>query len=179
MSKAAKLIGLTGTNGAGKGEAAAFFKKNGFAYFSLSDIIRAEIKKRGQKETRNILIKTGNQLRKKFGPDILARLAMKKVEGRAIIDSIRNPQEVEYLRSQKNFLLLAIDAPVEIRYERAKNRGRNESARTLEEFIRKEEEEMSSQERGQQLHICMKMADATLINDRTLEEFHRKLERFL
>ena len=39
------LIGLTGTNGAGKGEAAAYFMTKGYAYFSLSDVIRDKLEK--------------------------------------------------------------------------------------------------------------------------------------
>jgi dephospho-CoA kinase len=179
MKKKARLIGLTGTNGAGKGEAAAYLKKKGYTYFSLSDLIREELRKKGTEETRDSLIKMGNQLREKFGPDILARLVMRKVKGRAAIDSIRNPKEVEYLRRQKNFIFLAIDAPVELRYERAKKRGREESSSSLQEFKRKEAEEMSGLERGQQLQTCLKMADFVIINDGSLEDLHHKLEELL
>ena len=45
MNKDVRLIGLTGTNGSGKGEAAAYFKKKEFSYFSLSDLIREELHK--------------------------------------------------------------------------------------------------------------------------------------
>jgi len=177
MIKEPSLIGLTGTNGAGKGEVAEYFKKRSYKYFSLSDLIREELKRSGKKPTRNNLIKIGNKLRKKFGADILARKVMKKIKGKAIIDSIRNPQEVEYLRKQENFILLAVDAPPEVRYERVKKRGRDESASTLEEFIAKEEEEMAGSEMGQQLRQCMEMADRTIINDSTLKDLHRKLEK--
>ncbi len=175
----AELIGLTGTNGAGKGAVALFFENEGYAYFSLSDLIREELKKRGEELARNNLIKMGNQLRKSKGSDILAKCIIKRLEGKAVIDSIRNPKEIEYLQSQKNFILLAIDAPVELRYERIKKRGRNESASTLEEFIKKEAEEMTNREKGQQLQNCIKMADNIIINDGSLEELYRKLEEYL
>ena len=121
----------------------------------------------------------GNELREKFSPDILARSVMKQVKDRAVIDSIRNPSEVDYLRKQKDFVLISIDAPVELRYERVRKRGRKESASTLEKFIKKEEEEMTDYEKGQQLLNCMKMADYTLINDGSLEDLHKKLEELL
>lgn len=174
-----KLIGLTGTNGAGKGEVAAFFKKKGYAYFSLSDLIRDELKKEAKEISRDNLIQMGNRLREKFGADILARIVMKKIRGKAVIDSIRNPDEVNYLRRQKNFILLAVDAPVELRYERTKKRGREESASTLQEFIEKEAEEMTDREKGQQLLNCMSLADFKIINDGGLENLHQKLEKFL
>jgi len=179
MKQEARLIGLTGTNGSGKGEAATYFKKRGYAYFSLSDVIRDALRNDGKEDTRDNLIEKGNELRKKYGPDILARLAMEKVQDKTVIDSIRNPSEVEYLRKEKEFILLAIDAPVELRYERVKRRGRQESASTLEEFIKKEKEEMTDSEKGQQLHSCMKMADFIIMNDGTLEDLHLKLEEIV
>jgi dephospho-CoA kinase len=179
MKKHARLIGLTGTNGAGKGEVAAYFVKKGYEYFSLSDLIREELIKRDEEVTRNNLIKMGIQLREKFGADILARLIMEKIRGKAVIDSIRNPKEVGYLKKQKNFILLSIDAPVEIRYERVRKRGREESASNLREFICKEEEEMTSLRNGQQLRNCMSLADITLINDGILEDLYQKLEELL
>lgn len=179
MNKKARLIGLTGTNGSGKGEAASFFVKKGYVYFSLSDIIRDELRNKGQEITRDNLIRMGNKMREEFCSDILARTVMKKVKGKAVIDSIRNPKEVEYLRQQEGFVLLSIDALPEMRYERVKKRGREESVLTLEEFIAKEAEEMSKEEKAQQLQVCMKMADFTIHNNGTLQELHKKLEKFL
>lgn len=174
-----RLIGLTGTNASGKGAAAAFFKRLGFAYYSQSDVIRDELRRRNLEPTRDNLIREGNDLRQRFGPDILARRVMEKVSSDSIIDSIRNPSEIEYWRRQENFVLLAIDAPVEVRYRRALTRGRNESAASLEEFTAKEDEEKTRDRNAQQLETCMRMADFVIQNDGTLEKFHKKLEAFL
>ena len=180
MSKLkAQLIGLTGPNGAGKGEVANYLKKKGYAYYSLSDLVRQELKKRGEELSRNNLIKMGNKLREKFGADILARLVVKKIRGKAVIDSIRNSKEVEYLRQQKNFILIAVDAPVGLRFERVKKRGREESVSTLEQFIQKEAEEMTGNETGQQLQNCIEMADIKIENNGSLENLHQKLEKLL
>lgn len=179
MKHMLKLIGLTGTNGSGKGEAASFFKTHGYAYFSLSDIIRDELVQEGWETTRDNLIQKGNELREKHGADILARRVMDRVRGKSVIDSIRNPREVEYFRTQEHFILLAIDAPVEIRYTRVQKRGRDESASSLQEFIAKEKEEMTQEEKGQQLEECMRMADYRVTNEGSLAEFFKKLEKFL
>jgi dCMP deaminase len=175
----ASLIGLTGTNGAGKGEVASFFVEKGYTYFSLSDVIREELRKKNLAITRDNLIKMGNAMRRKATPDILARRVAKKIRGKSIIDSIRNPQEVEFFRNRENFLLLAIDAPASIRFERVRQRGREESASSPKEFLSKEAEEMSTDTNSQQLLACMDMADHTVINDGTLEELRKKLEEFL
>jgi dephospho-CoA kinase len=174
-----KLIGLTGTNSSGKGEAASFFMACGYSYFSLSDIIRNELSQDQKEITRDNLIQKGNQLREEQGADTLARRGMEKVKGKAVIDSIRNLAEIAYLREKEGFILLAIDAPIEIRYARAKQRGRNESASTLEEFIATEDKEMRQNEKGQQLEACMQAADYRVTNEGSLENFFKKLEKFL
>lgn len=177
--EAPRLIGLTGTNSAGKGEVAAYLGKLGYAYFSLSDEIRAELKKRGMPITRDNLIAAGNELRRTFGADILARRVMKKIKGRAVIDSIRNLAEAAYLRRRGGFLLIAVDAPAELRYKRARRRGREESAATLEEFLAKEKEEMSGRASEQQLRRVMACADRTIINDGSRAALRRKIEAIL
>jgi dephospho-CoA kinase len=175
-----RLIGLTGTNGAGKGEAAAYFMAKGYAYCSLSDVIRDELRERGEPASRDNLIRAGNELRKRFGPDVLARRTIDKIAGvvggRAVIDSIRNMGEIEYLRRQEGFVLLAIDAPIALRFERVAARGRDESAADLEAFKKKEDEERAGGTTAQQLQACMAAADRLIINDGTIPEFHRKLE---
>jgi dephospho-CoA kinase len=178
MTTPPRLIGLTGTNGAGKGEAAAYFVAKGYAYVSLSDVIREELARRGEPASRDNLIRTGNELRERFGPDVLARRTIDKVgrAGRAVIDSIRNMREIEYLRRQEGFVLLAVDAPVALRFARVSLRGRDESAADLEAFARKEDQERDGGATGQQLEACLAAADRLIVNDGTLPEFHRKLE---
>ncbi len=173
------FIGLTGTNSAGKGETAAFFKARGYGYRSLSDVIRERLRSRGLEESRDNLIRTGNDLRREGGPDILARLVMDGLEPPAVIDSIRNTSEISYLKSRPGFFLLAVEAPIALRFERAAKRGRNESCATLEEFARKEDEERSARPEAQQLDACLALADAVVVNDGTIEDLHRKLEAFL
>jgi len=174
-----RLIGLTGTNGAGKGEAAAYLRTRGYDFVSLSDVIRDELRAEGVPETRDALIAKGNALRREFGPDILARRILARIAGPTVIDSIRNPSEVGFLRCQDRFFLLALDAPAAERFERVGKRGRDESASTPPAFAGKEDEEKSSDPSAQQLHTCLALADALIINDGTLEDLHRRLEEIL
>lgn len=179
MIKNASIIGLTGTNGSGKGEAASFFVEKGYAYFSLSDEIREELRRQNQEITRDSMIRMGNMLRRQFSPDILARRVAKKIEGKAVIDSIRNPKEVTFFRKHGHFILLSIDAPPELRFQRVKKRGRQESVSDFREFLAKEAEEMGADETSQQLLACMEMADHKIVNDGALEDLRNKLEEFL
>ncbi len=174
-----RLIGLTGPNGSGKGEAAAWLRARGYAYLSLSDILREELRRDGTPESRDSLIAKGNALRRAFGPDVLARRTLARVEGPAVIDSIRNPAEVAVLRREPGFILLAFDAPAAVRFERARLRGRDESAADLDAFIRKEAEERGSDPAAQQLDACLVLADIRLDNSGSLEDLHRRLEEAL
>lgn len=172
-----KVIGLTGKNAAGKGEVANYLVKNGFSYFSLSDIIREVATSRNLENSRENMITIGNELREKGGPGILAKLTREKLINNSVIDSIRNPMEVEELRKLDDFTLIAIDCPIEIRFERAINRGRVENAKTLEEFKAIEERENSTNPNAQQLNETIKLADVIIINDKDLESFHKKIEK--
>jgi dephospho-CoA kinase len=173
------IIGLTGKNASGKGEAASYLVKKGFSYFSLSDIIREEAKKQGIEENRENLIKTGNNLRKEHGAGILAKLINKKLKDKSVVDSIRNPEEIKELRKNKDFILVGVDAPVEIRFERAKKRGRNESAKTLSEFKTVEQKENLKNPANQQLDNCLKLTDKMLLNDGSLKKLHKKIDALL
>lgn len=174
-----RLIGLTGSNGSGKGEAAAWLRARGYAYLSLSDILREELGREGVPETRDSLIAKGNALRRAFGPDVLARRTLARVEGPTVIDSIRNPAEVAVLRREPGFILLAVDAPAAVRFERVRLRGRDESAADLPAFLRKEAEERGSDPDAQQLDACLALADIRLDNSGTLEDLHHCLEEAL
>ena len=104
---------------------------------------------------------------------------MAEIEPPSVIDSIRNPMEIAYLKTRPGFFLLAVEAPIALRFERAVKRGRNESAATLADFAGKESEERSSRPEAQQLDACLALADAVVVNDGTIEDLHRKLEAFL
>jgi dephospho-CoA kinase len=177
------IIGLTGMNAAGKTTVIEYLKEKGFETMSLSDMIREELKSRDISETRDSLIDMGNELRKKHGPTALADLAAGKISGQAFdrwaIDSIRNPGEVQALRKLPGFFLMGITAPVEMRFERTKGRGRKEGAETLEQFKAQEQKEMSADEHSQQLHTCLKMANLILANTESIQALHQKIDLIL
>ena len=137
------LIGLTGRNAAGKGEVARYLQRKSFYYYSLSDAIRDEIRSRGEQPTRELLIIIGNELRQKHGAAVLAERILSKIEDdkHYIIDSIRNPAEVEAFREAKHFKLIRVEAPAEVRFQRIVNRQRESDPKTYEEFVALENRE--------------------------------------
>lgn len=173
------MIGLTGTNGAGKTVAAEHLQDRGFEYYSLSDEIRTELRAKGLQLTRENLIEAGNCLRADHGPAVLAdRIkARLRPDRNYVVDSIRNPHEVRSLQSTGGFYLLHLDAPREIRYKRVRKRGGPRTPASLDEFVAHEEREMTSPEpTHQQLRVCREMADEVLINVDTLDKLRSNLD---
>jgi dephospho-CoA kinase len=173
------VVGLTGPNAAGKGEAARYLVSRGLLYHSLSDILREEVALRGLPPTREHLIEMGNLLRRERGAAVLAERTLPRLNGRDVIDSIRNPAEVTALRSEPSFVLLAVDAPVELRFARARSRSRPGDGDTLREFVASEERERGSDPASQQIHLTFEMADLTVSNAGTIEQLEREISAAL
>jgi dCMP deaminase len=176
------IIGLTGKNGSGKTAVSEYLKSRGFEYFSLSDEIREELRIRQQKITRELLIEVGNELRNKYGPGVLAERILNRLEEdrNCVIDSIRNPSEVNVLRRRKGFALLALEAEQTVRFERSRKRGRESAAQTLDQFVEEEARELESEDpAAQQLHETQRQADLVVSNNGTLKDLHRQLDSLI
>ena len=173
-------VGLTGPNASGKGEVAAWLEsEHGYRCRSLSDVIREEARRRGQEPVREVLIALGTELRAEHGAGALAELILRDLEPPALIDSIRNPAEVEVLRRLPGFVLLGIEAPLDLRFERSVERGRPGDPASLAEFEAREAQENTSNPAAQQLAATAALADAVVGNAGSLEELAREVERIL
>ena len=176
------IIGLTGRNAAGKGTVANLLKRRSFTYHSLSDTLRDEIRKKGIEESRDELIRVGNELRLSGGPSVLADLMIKNIStnGNHIVDSIRNPSEADSLnRKYPNhvFYLISVDADSETRFQRLKKRDRIGDSSTWEQFLHQEALEESDDPSKQQLLLTMKKADFSLDNSGTIEQLENQIDK--
>jgi dCMP deaminase len=178
------FIGLTGSLSAGKGVVASFLKQKGFVYLSLSDELREYLKEKKVQITRENLQNEGNKLRAEKGNEALAQMVSEKIKNQqyknAIIDGIRNPAEVIHLQKNlKNFFLVAVDAPVEVRFKRMLARNRESDPKTMKDFMRVDARDKGKGEEksGQQVGACMKLAKFVLINNGTLEEVNEKINK--
>jgi dCMP deaminase len=172
------LIGLTGRNAAGKGEVAKRLQSKGFYYYSLSDAIRDEIRSRGQEPSRELLIQVGNELRRRFGPAVLAERILERIEDdrNYVIDSIRNPAEVMAFKRSKNFRLIRVDSPLDLRFQRSIARARESDPLTLEEFVKIENREVAGDEASQNLIQVEQLAEESLCNDGPLEALYPRID---
>ena len=181
------IIGVAGTLCSGKGTVAQYLKEKDFEIISLSDILREEARLNNIELTRENLQNLGNTIREKHGNGALAILALEKLKAKdkIVIESIRNLGEVEELRKNKNFHLIGIDAPREIRVERLLKRynesERKEDPLTREQIIRKMDidEGKNQTSSGQQTLECLKSADFFIHNDKGLDFLKSEIYHFL
>ncbi len=184
------MIILVGPPGSGKAEAAAVLKSKGFEILDMGDIIREEM----HKARLDINFTTDNafpvEFRKKHGKDIVAKLEMKKANSlnaeNICITGLRSAFELTYFKSvAPDLVLIAIDAPEEVRYRRLQStRGRPEDPKTFEEFKARSEREAkgntgNEEDRKAGLYAVMKMADYSISNSGTLEELRGSIEEVL
>lgn len=177
-------IGVTGKFCCGKDSFANFLvEKKGFKHISLSDILREGLRTEGIEPTRETLQKYGTKLRELEGNAVLAKKTLEKVNetDNYVITSIRNPLEVKELSHSGNFVLVMVDSPDQIRFDRMISRGRKESEpSTLEEFQAAEKKELESDNpSSQQINACLEMAQVNIVNDGTLEEFEELIDSSL
>jgi len=177
--------------GTGKSEIAKRLQNQGYKYISLSEMVRAEADKRGEKHTRENLQDIGNSLRKTYGPSILAQRVRETIEneegaaigtGKWVIDGIRNPREAAEIKRLPNGNLLAVTSSLTAITGRLKTRKRpGEENLTKEEVFTRLKRESGIGEdptSGQQVQKCLEMSDFLIINEGQLRELDAKLQHF-
>jgi len=178
------LIGVTGTDGAGKGTLVEYLvKEKGFVHYSSRAEIVKEIRRLGLPEKRAQMRLTANSMRKKEGNEVLVARALEAIERdgaeRAIVESIRALAEVELLEKAGG-ILLAVDANPQVRYQRVQERRSTSDQVTFETFLAHEELERNDPDpHGMQKAAVIERATHTFMNNGTKEELSTAIAEFL
>lgn len=178
------IIGITGTLGAGKGTVVEFLTRYyGFVHFSVRAFISRELDHRGIPVNRDTLTALANEMRAKNSPSYIIEelfIEAAQQDKNCIIESIRTPGEIEALRSNPAFFLLAVDADPRIRFNRVRKRNSETDKVSFTTFINNEQREMHSNDPNKQnLAECIRQADYVIENNGSLEELHEKTADFL
>ena len=179
-----KIIGITGTLGAGKGTIVDYLIQHyGFKHYSVRGYLIEEAQRRGLEINRDTFVEVANDLRAKHSPSFITDELYRQAEAdgsNAVIESVRTPGEVESLRKNEHFLLFAVDADPKIRYERIVDRNSETDHVTFETFLENERREMSSTDPNHQnIGRCMEMADYVFQNNGDFEDLYRQVEEAL
>lgn len=157
----------------------SFLVDRGFEYIETSEVLQEELTRRRVEITRKNMQDLGDELRKKQGQGILMELPLEKTDPKKnyIFDSLRNAGEVDYLREKvKDFVLIAVDAPQELRFQRILQRGKASDPKTWDIFLEVDNRDYFDPH-GQQVKQCIEKADYLIVNDSSLEEIMKKIEK--
>lgn len=172
-----KLIAFVGLPASGKSEAASVARIMKIPVVSMGDAVREEAARRGLAPTDENIGGTGSALRREEGMDAIAKRCVPVVCAQSsnvvVIDGTRNIEEVNYFKKQfgKDFKLIAIQAPFELRLERVKKRARSDDMTGIEELRRRDE-----REKGWGLDKALAIADMTIDNTRSIDEFKEEIK---
>lgn len=204
LEEVLRFVGVTGLPGAGKGAFIEVLRPmlegQGVStrYYSLSDELREEARRREMEVSRPVLRAIANQLRLEHGSGVLSLLVVNKmrqdlnrlpgdVPTVIIVDAIRNPEEVAFLQRElaPRFDLIAVDAPLDVLISRIAERARYDEPA---EFVRQKEAarrmilgEAGNDEpaHGHNIQRCMAMADWTIDNSASLNSLSRQTEPYI
>lgn len=173
MPMPVKVIGLTGTIAAGKEVVKQILLQKLNCYqVTLSGAIFGQLEKKKGIFNRKTMQDMGNELRQKYGGHVLAKVStefMPRDRPYLIVDGIRNPAEAEWLKNayRGNFVLIAVDAPQQARFERMIKRAKPTDPKTFEEFADIDNRDQGTNEPpyGQQVRRCIQMADFVIDTD--------------
>ncbi len=176
------LIGITGTNGSGKGAVVEYLvSKKGFSRYSARAVILDALRAEHMEATKSNMRTVANGLRKEHGAAyVIEQLyAMAKDDTNAVLESVRTIGEAEFLKSKGAFLI-AVDADRQTRYERVAQQGERIDHLSFPDFCMIEDREMSSSDPwDMNVFGVMQLADARIENNGTPQELQEKIEEAL
>ncbi len=172
----ARIIGLTGSIGSGCSYVAEeILKPLGYEFASLSKKLKEEFSPptgTDQSGLRRAYQDFGDKQRREEGNNYFARLVCEKIKAATeengsqkwIVDSIRNPDEVHWLRKQfPNFFLFGVYATKDRRWER-KESDYGGNKRSFDEDDERDTGR-TSDKHGQRVEDCFAEADVVFSND--------------
>jgi dephospho-CoA kinase len=176
------IIGITGTNGSGKGTVVEHFLKKGFKHYSVREFLTEEIKRQGLPIDRSSMREVANELRRLHGPSYVIETLYASAQaegGDALIESVRALGEADFLKAH-GAALIAVNADRKIRYERSVARGSETDKLDFDTWVIQEEREWHNAEaHDMNVPAVIARADYTITNNGTLEELHAQVDEVL
>lgn len=140
-----QIVTFVGRISSGKGTAAQYLHdKYGAEVLTFSNILRDVLQRLGVEETRDSFVRLSEILRGAFGEDLLSKIiasdALKSAADVVAIDGTRRTTDIEHLKGLPGFVLVAIHAEPEARYQRLSQRTvkADDQTKTYEQFLEDE-----------------------------------------
>ena len=165
----------------GKSEAVQIAKDLNISVVRMGDAVWDEIKNRGLELNDKNVGMIADKMRKDHGMDIWARRTLNKIKSLdeaniVVIDGIRNVEEIDRFKKElgKDFVVIAIEASDESRYERAQSRGRQDDSKDSKKIKERDKRELRWG-----LGIVIASADIVISNEGNIDDFRNKIRKTL
>ena len=172
-----KVLGFCGLPGSGKSTAIESIAELG-TIIMMGDVIRNEARKNGILPTDENLGKIAKELRKNGGDEIVAEKCVEIIKddkkSPIFIDGIRSMAEVHVFRKYWEFLVIAIVADDQLRYQWISNRARMDDSKKKSDI-----EERDIREIGFGLKDVIKDADYTINNNSSVFDLQIKTKTLI
>jgi dephospho-CoA kinase len=175
-----KIIAVIGMCGSGKSEVVKFFEGHGYKKVYFGGVVMDEIKRLGLEVNEANERMTRENLRKEFGMGAMAVKSLNKIEefymtGNVVIESLYSWDEYKIVKDKfgGSFKLLTVYTTKSLRYERLAKRPVRPL--TEEEARSRDYSEIEKLDKGGPIAFT----DYLVINDGTLEELNKKLNKYL
>ena len=174
------VIGLSGKMGSGKTVVSDhLLDRYGAKQLRFSKILMDISERLHLPIKRKTLQKLGHGLRTSIGEDVLVNAFKEDIRDEkadlVVIDGVRYPNEVDMIHEFDNHLILYIDAPQKMRYERCVKRGEKGEAKiSFEEF--KVAESQATEAHLDELKL---LVDNVLENTGSIDELNKRIDDLL
>ncbi len=173
-----KLILLVGLRASGKTTFMDIAKLYGISVYEMSYFFFKEMRDKGIEITQDNIRRFQVEERKRRGNDVFARIAWQSISldnpPIAVVSGIRSMDEVIFFSKKGETLIVEIRSDDKVRYERVKQRNRPTDPKTFDEFVAREKADIAVG-----LHDVIRSADITIENNGSVDEFERKVKRFI
>ncbi|MEA3464059.1 MAG: AAA family ATPase [Patescibacteria group bacterium] len=137
------ILGLVGEIASGKGTTVEYLeKKYNAASFRFSDPLRGALKQLYLDVNRKNMQVLSLILRQTFGQNLFAKIISQDAKNNKkkviVVDGIRRPADIEYLKQLPEFKLVYITIDIKIRYQRLIKRTENsdDKNKTFDQFVK-------------------------------------------
>lgn len=175
-----RVVAFTGMPGSGKSLAVETARDREIPIVRMGDLVREETRQRGLDLDDDSLGRVASGMRDDHGMDVWARRTLDEL-GRvdadgAVVDGIRGIAEVERFRDAlgEDFVLVAIHASPGTRFERLRDRDRDDAPDDREAFEARDRRELAFG-----IGTAIALADVLVVNEEDEASFRREVERVL
>jgi dephospho-CoA kinase len=177
------IVGITGPLCTGKSVLSKMLIERGFKRISFAEELREEMAEQGMPIERKKLQDFGNEMRLRHGTNYFAKKLIIKMDLKKnyLVEGFRNPGEIEEFRKLRNFVLIGVTAPTELRLKWMLSRNKDNDPKTMHglTLIDARDRGIGEPAYGQQSGACYEMADRYLLNNTTLEDLKEKAEQLV